>query len=81
MCPSGLDISSHRRPKKDIIDKICPNSSDIEVARDFLYSIGAYQDFFMNGFSTSVEIVVKWMQVSLVSYADGIDIKSEAEKP
>jgi hypothetical protein len=75
MHSSGLDISSPRRLKKDIIDKTCPNSSDIKVARDFLFSTGAQNCFLIYGFSTSVENVVYWMQVSLVSYAEESDIK------
>ena len=63
MHPSGVDISSPRRRKKDIIDKICPNSSDIEVARNFLLSIGAQDDFRKYDYRRGMERVVNWMQV------------------
>jgi hypothetical protein len=77
----GLDISSPRRPKRDIINKTCPNSSDIEVARKFLLSIGAHYYSLMCGYSLGIEEVVNWMRVNLVFYADEIDIKDEADKP
>ena len=35
----------------------------------------------MFGFSTRLENVVYWMRVSLVFYAEEMDIKSETEKP
>jgi hypothetical protein len=63
MHPSGLDISLPRRPKKDIIDKICPNLSDIEVAREFLLSTGADNQFLISDYTVRIEKVVKWMQV------------------
>lgn len=78
---SGLNICSPRRPAKDIIDKTCLNSSDIGVARGFLISIGAEYDFVASGDGRGLEKVVNWMQVSLVSHAEEIDIKVEAEKP
>jgi hypothetical protein len=71
MHSSGLDISSPRRFKKDIIDKTCPNSSDIEVARDFLFSTGDQNSFLIYGFST-----VYWMQVSLVSMQKNLTLKA-----
>ena len=65
MHPSGLKISSPRRPQKDIIDKICPNSSDIEVAREFLISIGALHESTISSHSSrGIENVVNWMQVN-----------------
>ena len=78
--PSELDILSPRYPKKDNIDKICPNSSDIEAARDFLFSIDAHHNFLMFGFSTRLENVVYWLRVSLVSYAEETDIKKRDRK-
>ena len=81
MQPSGLDISSPTRPTKNIIDKTCPNPCDIKIARGFLVSSGAQSDFVMSEYGYRLETVGHWMQVSLVSYAEGIDIKAEADKP
>ena len=58
-----LDISSPRRFKEEIFDKTCPNSSDIEVAREFLVSIGAHYEFAVFRYSRSIDNVVNWMQV------------------
>jgi hypothetical protein len=82
MHPSGLDISSPRRPKKDIIDKTCPNSSDIEIARNFLFSIGAQFDFKISGYRRGIEKVVNWMQVNscCTPVQKKLTLKSEAEK-
>ena len=65
MHPSELDISSHRRPSKDIIDKTCPNSSDIEIARKFLFLIekDAQRYFRLSEYFQGLENVVYWMQV------------------
>ena len=64
MHPSGLDISSPRHLKKDIIDETRPNSPDIMVARGFLQSIGAENDFFtIFKYGWAINKVVKWMQV------------------
>ena len=61
---SGLDISLHSRPTKDIIDKACPNPSDIEVAREFLFLLGALNDFKKSGYCRRLQKVVNWMQVN-----------------
>ena len=63
MHPSGLDIFSPRRPSKDVIFKICPNSSDIRIAREFLISIGAHHYVMLPDFCEGLENVVDWMQV------------------
>ena len=60
---SGLDISSPRRLSKDIIDKTCPSSSDIGIAREFLLSIDAEHFFELSDCRRGVENVVNWMQV------------------
>jgi len=50
-------------PKKDIIDKTCPNFHDIEVAREFLCDIGgAGYDFVISSYWRGMERVVNWMQ-------------------
>ena len=59
---NALDISSSRRPKKDIINKTCPNSSDIEVAWELLLNKGSKYDFVVSGYS-GIEKVVIWLQV------------------
>jgi hypothetical protein len=59
----GLEISP-RRPKKDIIDKTCPNPSDIEVAREFLCLSGAQNDFIKSSYSRRLKKVVNWIQVN-----------------
>ena len=61
----GLEISSLRRPKKNLIDKTCPNLSDIKVARNFLVSllspqsVNAIFDHYLG-----LEMVVNWLQVN-----------------
>ena len=64
MHPSGVDIPSSRRPTKDIIDKTCPNPSEIEVVREYLLSLGAQNDFIMSSYGRRLEKVVNWMQVN-----------------
>jgi hypothetical protein len=61
---SGLYISTPRRPKRDIIDKTCPNSTDIEGAREFLINRGATYDFRVSGYGKGIDDVVNWMQVN-----------------
>ena len=63
MHPSGLDIPSPRLPSKDVIDETCPNSSDIEIARNFLFSIGAQHYSTLSDYRRGLENVVDWMQV------------------
>ena len=61
MHPSGPDISSPRLLKKD---ETRPNSFDIMIAREFLHSIGAENDFFtIFKYSRAINKVVEWMQV------------------
>jgi hypothetical protein len=64
MLLSGPDISSPSRPTKDIIDKTSPNPSEIEVAREFLFLLGALNDFIKSGYSRRLQKVVNWMQVN-----------------
>ena len=61
---SGLDIPSPSRSTKDIIDKTCPDPSEIKVAREFLFSFGAQNDFTQSGYSRRLQKVVNWMQVN-----------------
>ena len=61
---SGIDISSPRRPAKDIVDKTSPNPSDIEDAREFLFEIGGLYDFVVSGYSRGIKMVLNWMQVN-----------------
>jgi hypothetical protein len=65
MHPYGLEISSPRRPKKNIIDKICPNISDIKVAQKILVSIigpeGEFKEFNHN---LGLKSIVNWLQVN-----------------
>jgi len=61
---SELDISLPRRRGKDIIDKTCPNPSDIEIAREFLFLSDARDDFTKFGYSRRLGKVVGWMQVN-----------------
>ena len=63
MHPSGFDIFSPRHPSKDIIDKTCPNSSDIGTAWEFLRSINAQHYFILSDYRRELEKVVDWMQV------------------
>ena len=61
---SGLDISSPRRLSKGVIDKTCPNYSDIEIARNFLLSILDARRYFTSSYYRErLESVVDWMQV------------------
>jgi hypothetical protein len=81
MHPSGLDISLPRRSERGIIDKTCPDLSDINVTRDILVSLGARNNFIISGYSRRLEYVVSWMKVkSCILYAEEIDVKSEAGK-
>ena len=75
MQPPGLDISSPRRPIKDIVDKTCPNPSDIEVARHYLLLSGAHNDFTKSGYCERLEKVLDWMQVKSCPYVEEIHIK------
>ena len=81
MQPSRLHISSPRRPIKDIIDKTCPNPSDIEIAREFLLLLGAQNDFIKSGYSRRLKKIVNWMEVNSCILAEEIDIKGEADGP
>ena len=68
---SGLDISSPRRLSNAIIDKACPSSSDIGIAREFLLSIDAqhyevsdlHRGVELSDYHQGVENVIDWMQV------------------
>jgi hypothetical protein len=76
----GLEISSPRRPKKNIIDKTCPNLSDIKAAQKFLVSLLVFEtDIMFFKRDLGLKDVVNWLQVNLVSYAEEIDIKSKVE--
>ena len=73
---SHLDLKffSTRRPTKDIIDQTCPNPSDIEVAREFLFPLGDQNKFVISSYR--IREVKNWIQVnSCISYAEEIDIK------
>jgi hypothetical protein len=63
---SGLYISTPRRHKRDIIDKTCPVSADIDGAREFLINIGraAQYDFVLSRYGKGMGEVVNWMQVN-----------------
>jgi len=50
--------------QKNIIDKTCPNLSDIDVAREFLLDLDAQRDFIKPGYSWRLRKVVGWMQVN-----------------
>jgi hypothetical protein len=82
MLPSRFDISSHRCLKKDIIDKTCPNSSDIKVAREFSLSIGAQHDFSIIFCSRRIDKVVNWMRVkSCILFRRNLTLKARQTNP
>ena len=57
----NLTFPRPRRPSKD---KTCPNSSDIEIARDFLFhKFDADRYFTLSYYCERLENVVDWMQV------------------
>ena len=64
MHPSGLDISSPRHPTKDVVDKTCPNPSDIKVAREFLFSLDPYCRPMAGDSVVGLREVADWLQVN-----------------
>ena len=65
MHPSGFDMSSPglRLPENDIIEKTCPDPSDIKITRELLFSLGAPNNFTISGYSSKLEYVLYWMKV------------------
>lgn len=77
---SGLDIFSHRWPKKDIINN-CPNSYDIVVAQKFLLSIDAQHHFVISSYRRGMEKVVNWIQVNSYPMQKKLRLKTRQTNP